>query len=270
MSDDYPGIARPSAGPDPPGYHPGVTATADDDVSEDRANLPTVRPKSWEVVLEWVEQRILTGDLQVGDQLPAERELASRLGVGRSAVREAIRTLQANGLVRSSVGAGPAGGTTVTDRSRGALTRLMKMHVALSTVPVSDVTELRISLERLSVASCITHAGALGMERIRRALEAMDAEITPEEFNALDTEFHVAIAEAGDNSLAASLTVAIRESLAPAVLKRFLALPDWDEQCQVLRHEHHRIFDAVLAGDTATAQDALEQHIRDAHRRLQL
>lgn len=247
-----------------------MAAAADEDSSDDPVARSSARPKSWEVVLEWVERRILSGELKVGDQLPAERELASMLGVGRSAVREAVRTLQANGLVRSSVGAGPAGGTTVTDMSRGALTRLMKLHVALSTVPVSDVTELRISLERLSVASCITHAGSLGLERIRQTLEAMDGEVTPEEFNALDTEFHVAIAEAGDNSLAASLTVAIRESLALSVLKRFLALTDWDLQCAVLREEHHRIFDAVVAGDTATAQEALEQHIRGAHRRLQL
>lgn len=228
------------------------------------------RPKSWEVVLEWVEQRIISGELRVGDQLPAERELASMLGVGRSAVREAVRTLQANGVVRSSVGAGPTGGTTVTDMSRGALTRLMKMHVALSTVPVSDVTELRISLERLSVASCIEHAGSLGLERIRRALEQMDDELDPEAFNALDTEFHVAIAEAGGNSLAASLTVAIRESLALPVLTRFLLLSDWAQQRDALCQEHHRIFAAVLAGESVLAQDVLEQHIRGAHRRLRL
>ena len=60
--------------------------------------------RAYEVVLRWVDERILSGDLAVGDHLPAERELARQLEVGRSAVREAMRTLQAQGVVRSFVG----------------------------------------------------------------------------------------------------------------------------------------------------------------------
>ena len=68
--------------------------------------------KAYEIVLRWVEERILGGVLEVGDTLPAERELARVLDVSRAAVREAVRTLEAQGVVRSSVGAGGTGGTT--------------------------------------------------------------------------------------------------------------------------------------------------------------
>lgn len=60
---------------------------------------PVSRSRAYELVVERVEEQILTGALRVGDRLPAERDLAARLGVSRAAVREAIRTLEAQGVV---------------------------------------------------------------------------------------------------------------------------------------------------------------------------
>lgn len=71
--------------------------------------------KAFEVVLAHVEDRILEGHLRVGSVLPAERNLAVELGVSRTAVREAMRTLQAQGIIESSVGAGGSGGTRNAD-----------------------------------------------------------------------------------------------------------------------------------------------------------
>ena len=69
------------------------------------------RARSHELVVEAVENQIMSGALKVGDPLPPERELAARLQVSRAGVREAIRVLEAQGVVTSSVGAGrDAGG----------------------------------------------------------------------------------------------------------------------------------------------------------------
>lgn len=227
---------------------------------------PTARaPRAWEVVVDWVEQRILSGDLTVGQQLPAERDLAEQLGVSRSAVREAVRTLQASGVVRSAVGAGAAGGTTIAATPHEALTRMLRLHVALANFPGSDVTEVRVVLERLSVALTSEHAAPGEVARVREVLEAMDDDsLDREQFNALDTEFHVAIARAAGNRLAADMTIAIRESMRLPILAGLRRVDDWHGHRAALREQHHGIMRAIEARQPAVAADLVEQHIRTA------
>lgn len=227
--------------------------------------------RAYEVVVAYVEARILSGDLEVGDLLPAERDLAVQLGVSRSAVREGVRTLQAQGVLRSSVGAGNAGGTRVSAVPAGALTRLLRLHVALANFPLEDVVEVRVALERLS-SRLAAHDLDQGIEdRMRRALAGMRESLTSREaFNDHDTDFHVAIAEAAGNRLAEDTTVAIRESMRLPLLRGFARLDD-DGFAQVagdLLREHEEIFQALVAGDGARAEDLMEQHVRTAWERV--
>lgn len=222
-------------------------------------------PRAYELVLQWVDERILGGELRVGDQLPAERELARLLGVGRSAVREAIRTLQAQGVVQSSVGAGAAGGTTLTSVPSGALGRLLRVHVALANFPLPDVVEVRIALERLSGRLAATHATRADLGAMRDLLDEMgDPDISRARFNACDTAFHVAVSAAAGNLLARDLTSAIRESMGLPILDRFRSTEVWDDLVPVLRRGHEAIYAAVLGGDGAEAAAATEEHIRSA------
>ncbi|WP_018156395.1 FadR/GntR family transcriptional regulator [Demetria terragena] len=226
-------------------------------------------PRAWELVVEWVEQRILDGELAVGDLLPAERDLAAQLGVGRSAVREAVRTLQASGVVRSSVGAGAAGGTTITGVPDFALTRLLRLHVALGNFPAADVTEVRVSLERLSAQLGCAEVEVGELPGLREIVEAMDDDnLSIAEFNARDTEFHVALAELGQNRLVTDLTIAIRESMKLPIQRGLQGLEDWTVVRALLRQEHHAILAAMEAGDAAGAAELVESHIRSAYGRM--
>ncbi len=225
--------------------------------------------RAFEIVLAWVDEAILEGRLRVGDLLPAERELARRLDVSRSAVREAVRTLQAQGVVRSTVGAGSAGGTTITGVPAHALTRLLRLHVALANFRLPDVIEVRVSLERLSARLAATHWSESDLVRLREALDAMEqAAGDRDRFNDADTAFHVALARAAGNLLAADLTVAIRESLRLPILDQFRHLPAWDELARRLLKEHAAILDAIEARDAAAAESLVEEHIRSAWRTL--
>jgi GntR family transcriptional repressor for pyruvate dehydrogenase complex len=221
--------------------------------------------RAYEVVLAWVDNRILEGSLQVGDLLPPERELARMLDVSRSAVREAVRTLQARGVVRSSVGAGAAGGTRITAVPSDALSRLLRQHVALANFPLDDVIEVRIALERLSVRLAATHATADDLAGMRALLDAMDQpDIDRVQFNDCDTEFHVALAAAAGNRLARDLTAAIRESMRRPILERFHALDSWGDVAPLLCRDHEGIYAAVARGDGTAAAALTEEHIRSA------
>jgi DNA-binding FadR family transcriptional regulator len=226
-------------------------------------------PKAWEQVVAWVEERVLNGDLVVGSQLPAERDLAVRVGVSRPAVREAVRTLQASGVVRSAVGAGGTGGTTITGAPHQALTRLLRLHVALNNFPTADVTQVRIALERLSVQLASDQPDPQMFARLREFLARMDDDaLSIEDFNDLDTKLHVTIAEAAGNRLVTDMTVAIRESMRLPILAGLGALDDWPGMRAALRAEHHAIVDALAAHHPDQAADLVEAHIRGAYARM--
>ncbi len=225
--------------------------------------------RAFEVVLGWVEHRILSGQLHVGDQLPAERELARLLDVSRPAVREAMRILQAMGVVRSSVGAGGAGGTTVTAVPARALVRFLRLHVALANFPLDDVLEVRIALERLSVRLASRNARAADLARMRQALAQMSAHVADRpRYNDADTAFHVAIAEAAGNRLAADTTVAIRESMRLPLLAAFAHVEAWDDLVTDLQADHQSLYQAVSSGEADAAERLVERHIRGAWARL--
>ena len=103
--------------------------------------------RTYDVVLTWLETGLRTGQLRVGQRLPSERSLAERFGISRGSVREAIRVLDAMGLVRSGVGSGPNAGAVVISEPSAALGWGLRMHLASRSLPVPDVVATRITLE---------------------------------------------------------------------------------------------------------------------------
>ncbi len=229
---------------------------------------PVSRVRTYELVLDRIETQIVSGALRAGQRLPPERELASLLGVSRPAVREALRILEAQGAVRSRVGKGPDSGTTIDRVPRDALARLLRLHVALGSFPIEDVVETRVVLERASVVLACRNPRPENIARMRAALVAMDEpEVDRESFNQWDTDFHVALADAGGNRLMSDVTRAIRESVRMPILATVTAMPDtgengWQRIRDGLRADHHAIFTAVEAGQAEQAADLLETHIR--------
>lgn len=221
--------------------------------------------KAFQVVLDHIEEGILTGTYAVGSTLPPERELAARLGVGRSSVREAIRALESQGVLDSSVGAGPASGTRVTSKQSVALTRLVRLHVALGKYPVDQVVDARVTLERGSAALAAEHAPAAALAGITDVLTAMEATESIEEFSPLDTAFHVLIAQIGENMLVADMTRAVREALLRPIAEASARLTDWPAFRAGLIAEHRTIYEAIAARRPREAADLMEKHIRHAY-----
>lgn len=230
---------------------------------------PVAQAKAYELVVQRIEEQILAGTLRVGDRLPAERDLSAMLGVSRAAVREAIRALEAQGVLTSAVGAGRDAGTTVSALPSQALTRFLRLHVALANFPMPDVVDARVMLERGSVRLAARHRDAAALAELERLLGAMEEpQLDREVFNDLDSDFHIALAEAGGNRLVADMTTAIRASMRRPILASFHATDDWHVLCGALCRGHRAIVDAVAAGDGDSAARAVEEHIRYAYARL--
>src|ERR671920_2378126 len=130
--------------------------------------------KTHQLVLTWIETELSEGRLAVGGRLPAERSLAEQLKVSRTSVREAIRILEAMGVVRAGVGSGPEAGTVVISDPTAALGSALRLHVATQHLPVSDIVETRVLLESWAVS----HAkpGSPELEVAAALLDDMDAD----------------------------------------------------------------------------------------------
>lgn len=229
---------------------------------------PLNRSRTYELVLDQIEEQILSGQLKLGDRLPPERDLAAMLGVSRAAIREALRVLEAQGVLRRpQVGTGPESGSVIASMPSAGLTKLLRVHVALANFPLTDVVEARAILERASARLAAAHATPEHLTQMRDLLARMsDPGISREEFNDCDTEFHVVVAEAAGNRLVADITIALRNAMRHTLLKALAELDDFPATAARLCAEHRGVYEAIEAGDAQAAADRVEQHIRDFYR----
>jgi GntR family transcriptional repressor for pyruvate dehydrogenase complex len=225
-------------------------------------------PAAHEMVLAHVEERLTSGEWRPGDRLPPERELAATLGASRQAVREALRVLQAQGVIRSQVGTGADSGTVVVPAPARALGRVLALHLAVDSFPVDDVTEARVMFERFSAGLAARRRSASDLLEWTAALEVMDDDLDPAAFSDADIAFHVAIAAAAGNRLVGELTRAIRESVRGMLLDAMQTQGDWPALRERLRAEHREIHAALADGDETLAADRIEAHIRAFHGRV--
>lgn len=240
-----------------------MAMAADGEKAQDEGWAPVTRARTYELVLDRIEDQIASGRLHVGDRLPAERELATVLGVSRVAVREAIRVLQAMGLISQGTGSGKDAGTILTAAPGEALTRLIRLHVLVASVDSDDLVRARITLERESAALAATNATAEDHLRLAESLAAMeDPETTIEDFNDADTAFHVTIARASGNTLVAELTTALRNAMRTTLLSRLQTEEDFALVAHRLSGEHRAIYEALVAGNAALAADLVSTHIQ--------
>ena len=221
----------------------------------------------FDTVLDFLTGEILAGRVTRDSRLPNERELATQLGTSRSAVREAIKVLQAQGVITSHTG--PGRGTRVATSQGAALGRMLKLHVALDAISFDELTETRVVLERAAAEAAAVNADDASLADLGRRWPSPWSTVSDDRaFNELDTAFHVAIAGLGANRLIRDMTVAIREAVARPILSAEERMPNWEALRLRLLAEHSGIHRALSARDGAAAANLCEAHIRGAHRVL--
>jgi DNA-binding FadR family transcriptional regulator len=225
---------------------------------------PVRRRRAFEEVVDQIEEQIAAGRLRPGDRLPGERHLAATLGVSRPSVREAMRVLEAMGVLVANTGSGPDAGAILTDTPGPALAGVLRLHVGLTNFAVDDVVEARALIERWAVEAAARRRRPRDVARLRSIVDRMDDPSAGlDEFRALDTELHVAIAEVAGNAVVATLMRALRDTVAR---QQRDAVDRLGEDTTALRADHHRLVDAIAAGDAKAAAAALEAHLGRAYR----
>jgi DNA-binding FadR family transcriptional regulator len=217
---------------------------------------PVWRPvragNGFEEALEQILQVVRLGLVPGGERLPAERELAERLGISRVTLREVLKVLQDEGLVESR--RGRYGGTFVRPRiDAGGEDELRRR---IEKVDIEDVLRFREVLEVGAAGLCAAHGlTAEQAGRLRQALaRTQDAPLA--EYRRLDTLLHLTLAELGGSPSLTAQYAAVR-----ATVNDLLdCIPLLVRNLEHSQRQHEALVDAVLEGDADGAREIMREH----------
>ncbi|WP_073052721.1 FadR/GntR family transcriptional regulator [Kaistia soli] len=217
------------------------------------------RPTADEVSRQ-IELLILEGVLHPGDRLPGERDLAARLDVSRPVLREALKGLEARGLIESRHG----GGTYVASIEGTLFASPVIDLIAGSRKAGADYLEFRREVEATAAAMAAARATESDRTILARIFSAMEAAHGEADFRreaALDVEFHQAIGEASHNIVMIHVLRACYRLLSDGVFYSRGRLYGHAGSRDALLAQHRSLLDAILSGDSKAARDAAEAHI---------
>lgn len=209
----------------------------------------------YEQIVQQIEESVLNGSLKPGDQLPAERELAQRLGVSRTAVREAVKALREKGLVEAYSGRG----TFITDGTSHAARQSFDLMIKVGQQENSaHLAELRLILEPGIAALAAERAEEEHLAAMREAVAVMDrSQKDPAAYIEADLDFHLALAEAVANPLILSLI----DSIVGLLREQRIRIFNVEGGPQRGQIHHKRILEAMEQRDPALARSAMSAHL---------
>ena len=218
-------------------------------------------PKSSDVLAERLKEEILSDAYPPGSMLPTERELVSTTGLSRGSVREALRILEAQGLVATR--AGRYGGSTVSMPSDDQLAGHINIFAKGRSVPLTALAEVRLALEPMVAALAAQRRTEEDLERLAAIQERIEktAQKTEhlEDFLLENVNWHDALAAAAHNDLLCAMAVSVSGLMFEASRLREFASTDVRQRvCRA----HSKILAAIEAGDHELARRRAETDIK--------
>jgi DNA-binding FadR family transcriptional regulator len=215
-------------------------------------------PNRYGALADALREKIFSGEFPEGTALPAERDLVEQTGLSRSSVREALRVLEAEGLVRIKLGR--YGGAVVEHHVKGVLGRLVGLFITGRKIRFEAVLEARQALEPMLAylaARGRTEEQLLRLRNITNALEKASSDNLGE-MAKLNIDWHLAVAAASNNELLATFM----ESVAGACLRASVIEDHGSEEFRGGMLQAHRgILEAIEARDSEKAFRRMARHL---------
>lgn len=229
--------------------------------SVDRTSLvlkPVSRTTLSEQVAIQLAEELSGGRWQAGEKLPSEAELCKVFNVGRSTLREALKSLSFIGMIRMRAG----GGSYVAEKRSTYLdgSPLLAKGLLNTEKDVHDFCEARLAIETEVAGLCAERATAQDFKQIEKVVRDMKAAIDAggEGFSELDLNFHLAVAEASKNEVLTGLVRHLRESL-QELIEKSLLLP---EGLDLAYKQHRALLEVLKQRDAGKARKAMRTHLR--------
>lgn len=204
-------------------------------------------------ILRWLENELFEGNIQLGQDLPSDSEIARAIGVGRSRTREALRTLEDMDLVQLYNGRGKEMLVHLSDEPASAASAALRLHMSSSRYPTRDLVQTRILLESWAIARIDPKTTSFAeMDEVLAQMEDFDLSIR--DFLELLLTFHHQVMRCAGNELLVGLLASVRQPSFESMLSLVGRMPLWSSAVERLRAESRAIAEALKAGDSATAR----------------
>ncbi len=214
-------------------------------------------------IVRQITEALFAGKLQAGDKLPTERELAERFETGRASVREALRSLEHEGLIR--IKKGVVGGIFIADVDHRPVAKSLQTLLRLRKVSIHHIAEVRLIFEPQTARLAAERAKSEDLRELEEVIQKMSAAIKDKELPRFyDLRFHQLIARAARNPILEMLAESMLEVASKAITE---LNPSVDTLRHVLRC-HRKVFEAVSNRNGKFAFEAMREHIVDVQARL--
>jgi len=221
-----------------------------------------VKPhRTYQEVLKQINNLIIEGKLSPGDRLMGEREMAVELGVSRTTLREALRTMELLGLVEIR----PGGGTFIRDVQLNDVISPLALALSVEPTSLKELWEIRITLEVECAGLAASRVTEESLRWISHALENLKAK--PKDLNTYakaDMRFHYMVAQASQNTLMNRLLQTLVVHIFELIKKTGPIRFSHDIGGFSTVQEHSAIYDAISRHDAREAQTLMRRHLEEA------
>jgi len=211
-------------------------------------------------VVRQIEQLILRGILRPGERLPSERELSDRLGVSRPSLREAVSTLQDQGLLATKAGSGIFVAEVLGSAFSPALQRLFATHDEA----VFDYVAFRRDIEALAAERAARLGSDSDLKVVQTIFDKMEDAShrrSSDEEAQLDAQFHSAIIEASHNVVMLHMMRSMYDLLSEGVFYNRQIMFSQRTSRKAILDQHRAINDALQSRDPKASRNAVEAHL---------
>ena len=221
--------------------------------------LKTIKVKRiTEEIVTQIRDYIAHGELQTGDRLPSEREMAQQLGVSRPTVREALQVLEHTGFVEILQGSG----TYIKDISKQTLTDPLQILIDGSDKRYEEVYEFRNAIECWAVGLAAERIDQGSLARLAVIIDRMKAcRAKKEPVDELDADFHLAIARSCRNGIYYHVVKTLLHLLTQVTRISHMELFSSETDQVDLLDDHVAIYSAIAAGDAPKARELMALHL---------
>jgi len=203
---------------------------------------------------------IVEGRLRSGQRLPSERDLSEQFGVSRTVIREAVRGLEAKGVVEVKAGKGLQVASVTSAQVSETFDLFVRGQQIKDYVQPADISEVRQMLELRIVELACERATEEDLIEIEKAFDSLERATNSEEAAEADSNFHLAIAHATHNLLLVTLLESLNATIR-AVRRESLQRPGRKAEAQA---QHRKVLEQLRARNTLGVVDAMENHLDDS------
>lgn len=217
---------------------------------------PMEVPKASDVLANELRERILAGEYVEGTPLPPERELVVQTRMSRTTVREALRILEVQGLIR--IKAGRAGGAFVTKPGGESVASSLDLLIRGRQLRLASVHETREAIEPSCARLAALHRTTGDLGRLEQANEAIAASTDLDGFLSANVDWHVAVATASHNEILTGIMLALSRAIYTATNNEGFVN---DEVRSIAVRAHRSVTRAIKDRDADAAVRRMERHV---------